>query len=150
MSFGSGVGGPDFSHCWAGEQLFPKPRADGGINTVIQRGFVNTKNKQARRCVLEGHVQAQLFRGQLADFGDFPSLCPVQGAEVHFAAISQDFRVWQKWTWRLPVILNQRGGSPPGGMKKKQGCVSRHVYLIRPFGVGKQTRWRRRWIRQIP
>lgn len=112
MSFGSGVGGPDFSHCWAGEQLFPKPRADGGINTVIQRGFVNTKNKQARRCVLEGHVQAQHFRGQLADFGDFPSLCPVQGAEVHFAAISQDFRVWQKWTWRLPVILNQRGVPP--------------------------------------
>lgn len=48
----------------AGQQLSPKHRADGGINTVIQRGFVNTKNKQARRCVLEGHVQAQHFRGQ--------------------------------------------------------------------------------------
>lgn len=41
------------------------------------------------------------------------------------------------------------GVPPPGGMKKKQGCVFRHVYLIRPFGVGKQARWRRRWIQQI-
>lgn len=123
-SLGSRVGGPDFSHCWAGEQLFPKLRADGGINTVIQRGFVKTKNKQARRCVLEGHVQAQHFRGQLADFSDFPSVCPVQGAEVHFAAISQDFRAWQKWSWRLPVILNQRGGSPRLVWRKNRDVFS--------------------------
>lgn len=56
--------GPDFSHHWVGEQLFPKYRTDGEINAAIQRGFVNTKNNRARRCVLEGHVQAPHFRGQ--------------------------------------------------------------------------------------
>lgn len=61
---GSGAAGPDFSHRRVGEQLFPKYRVDGGINAAIQRGFVNTKNKQARRCVLEGHVQAQRFQGR--------------------------------------------------------------------------------------
>lgn len=58
MGVRSGASGPNFSHHGAGKQLFQKYRADGGINVAIQRGFVNTKNKQARRFVLEGHVQA--------------------------------------------------------------------------------------------
>lgn len=71
MGVRSGASGPNFFYHGAGKQLFPKYRADGGINVAIQRGFVNTKNKQARRFVLEGHVQAQHFWGRWADFGDF-------------------------------------------------------------------------------
>lgn len=122
---GSGAGGPSFSQCRVDEQLFPKYRADGGINVAIQRGFVNTKNKQARRCVLEGHVQAQRFRGGWADFRDFLSVCPVQGAEVNFAAIFQDFGALQKRSWRLPLDWNRWGGSPPPRVVRRE---SRDVF----------------------
>lgn len=43
-----------------------------------------------------------------------PFACPVQGAEVNFAVISQDFGASQKWAWRLPLIeTGVWGGVPP-------------------------------------
>lgn len=37
------------------------------------------------------------FSGRMCRFHDFACTCPVQGAEVHFAAISQDFWALQEW-----------------------------------------------------
>lgn len=150
MGVGSGAGGPDFSHRRAGEQLFPKYRADGGINAAIQRGFVNTKNKQARRCVLEGHVQAEHFQGRFHDFAIFR---PCVLSKVLKFILLRFPRISGLCRSGLGGFLSFESGvcvgRPPGGTKRKQGCVFRHVYLIRPFGVGKQARWSRRWIRQI-
>lgn len=127
-SHGSRVSGLNFSHCWAGEQLFPKHRADGGINTVIQRGFVNTKNKQARRCVLEGHVQAQHFRGQWADFSDFLSVsCPRCWSS--FCCNFPGFRGLAEVVLEASCHLKPARGFPPGWYEEKAGmCFQTRIF----------------------
>lgn len=99
--------------------LFPKYRAYGGINAAIQRGFVNTKNKQARRCVLEGHVQSLRFQGRCAHFAILRVLSKV--LKLIFAAISRDLRALHEWfplalrrcglSWRVPPPRVARRGS---------------------------------------
>jgi len=108
--------------------LFPKYRAYGGINAAIQRGFVNTKNKQARRCVLEGHVQSLRFQGRCAHFAILRVLSKV--LKLIFAAISRDLRALHEW---FPLALRRCGLSwrvpPPGWHEEEAGmCFQTRIF----------------------
>lgn len=96
-----------------------------------------------------GSCPVTAFSGPMCPFRDFA--CPVQGAEVDFCCDFAGFEGFARVVSSCleAVRFELEGPPPPGGTKRKQGCVFRHVYLIRPFGVGKQARWSCRWIQQI-
>lgn len=84
------------------------------------------------------------FSGPRCPCRDFAGACPVQGAEVDFAAISRDLRALHEWFWEASSCLKgvrfELEGSPPPlpGWRKEEAGMCFQTRMFDPsFWRGK-------------